>query len=164
MKILIGFILFFTVSTSVMAQAPAGQNQIPPATKQKLEAIWAGYEKIYNLGEFSVRGYISKTPEDPNVSRLLQTAVFNKAISEIGNLFQQRLYETFSEKELDYLIQLYSSPVAKKLSVLEKNFWNNKTANAVIKSVIAAPVPAPAVQPKPGAVAPKAAPAPQPKK
>lgn len=135
----------------------------PLATRQqKLEKFWKLYEQNYGLGALTLKGYKLKSP--PNeTERLDDSKVQENALAEIGRAFSVKAGELFSDAELDYLIQLYSNPVSKKISQLETQFWRSDVTSPIISRTLESLEAKPAAPAVPS-LAPTSTPIPAPKK
>lgn len=138
----------------VAARAPA-QTAMSEAKQQKLEKLWKAYEQVYGMGMITVKGYRLKAKNDDFVAKLDDPQTQEKALAELGKAFGKKASETFTDAEIDYLIALFSSPVAKKLFQLEGQFWKPEVTSPYIR-IVTNPAPA-----KPAPPQPKAAPAPR---
>lgn len=67
--------------------------------------------------------------KDPKTKILKDPAVSNRLINEIDEAYIDEVTKKLSEKEIDYLLLLYVSPMYQKYINLEKEFWNQKAPN-----------------------------------
>lgn len=139
-----------TVPPAQPAQlAPQPANIVPIETKQqKLDTLWKLYEQTYGIAAASIKGYKLKSPAW-EIEKLNDPQVYEKAVAEIGRGFTARVSEIFTEAELDYLIKLYASPLAKKMAQLGNDFWKSTITSPLISEAINSSIKQPTAAPKP---------------
>lgn len=122
-------------TSAAHSPAPISNTAAIAARQQKLEKFWKLYEQAYGLGASSLKGYKLKSPP-AEAEKLNDPKVQEKALTEIGRAFSAKANEFFSDAELDYLMQLYASPISKKVSQLESQFWRSGVTSPIISNAI----------------------------
>lgn len=151
---LLVFIFSICISTALMGQThspsipsvPASlpATAKPAATQAKLEILWKAYEQAYGVGMTKIKGYRKIAVIDVNVAKLDDPQMQERVLAELGKAFGKKASETFTDAEIEYLIRLFSNPIAKKLNQMEQQFWGS--TSPILTTVLSTPPTAP--QPK----------------
>jgi hypothetical protein len=98
-----------------------------PNTKQvALEQLWVLSEKISPVSENSIDRYQKLIETDPDRFQLENPQVRAFVADAMRRRWIHSMDASFSEKEIGFLIKLYSSQTYQKLGGIESAIWNKK--------------------------------------
>lgn len=80
----------------------------------------------FHNSEKMVTSQMKFAEKNPKTNVLKDPSVLKQIVLEIDESYINEMSQKLSDKEIDYLISLYSSPLYQKYINLEKDFWNKK--------------------------------------
>lgn len=109
-------------------------SQTTPNTKDiALEKLWMLSEKISPVSENSIAGYKKFNETDPNRFYLDNPAFKAYVVDAMKRRWTHSMDGNFSEKEINFLIKLYSSQTYQKLGDVENKIWTRKETSELIE-------------------------------
>jgi len=123
-------ILFLATFVLVASQAAFSKT---PEKIAKAKKIFELQSEIngYRASAKMVNSMAKFAEKDPSKKLLKDSAVAAQIKSDIEEAYINEMITSLTDKELDYLISLYSSQMFRKYINLERSFWNNKSNQIV---------------------------------